>query len=213
MSFPIFISHLSLFPSSPACIRRKCGRATIGENYAVVTTSSRRRWLDETGHCEIFNWFRCWEAAAAFPIDRPRMRPPDGIPGTPGGFACGRRETLRENRHAVVGGTAILLRPRCQVCLADADVPRRTRRCKLDMDDKDNSSTVLPMKISSTIVIFSLIIHVCACARAHEYMMFPINEFSISMKSYIKIDNATHKKIGDLLVENIKIHRELIVTP
>lgn len=83
-------------------IRRKCGHATMGENYAVVS-SSRRKWPNM--NCEIFNWFRCWEPAVAFPIDRRECDCRTEFPGHPVGSLAVSRRRSKGNRHAVIGGS------------------------------------------------------------------------------------------------------------
>lgn len=46
-----------------------------------------------------------------------RMRPPNGIPGTPRGIACGQQETLQGESACGHRRITILLYPRCRVCL------------------------------------------------------------------------------------------------
>lgn len=57
------------------------------------------------GHCEIFNWFRCWEPAAAFPIDRRECDRRTEFPGHPVGSLAVCRRRFKGNRHAVIGGS------------------------------------------------------------------------------------------------------------
>jgi len=46
-----------------------------------------------------------------------RMRPPDGIPGTPGGIACGQQETLQGESACGHRRITILPCPQSRVCL------------------------------------------------------------------------------------------------
>lgn len=60
---------------------------------------------EPTGHCEIFNWFRCWEPVAAFPIDRRECDRRTEFPGHPLGSLAVSRRRSKGNRHAVIGGS------------------------------------------------------------------------------------------------------------
>lgn len=104
-SLTSFLNILVILHKFHRVIRRKCDHTTIGENYAVMTTSSRRKWPNTSGQvtCEIFNWFRCWEPAAAFPIDRRECDRLTKFPGHPVGSLAVRRRRSKGNRHAVIG--------------------------------------------------------------------------------------------------------------
>lgn len=157
----LFDSLLPFFyiPTAPHkflrwAIRRKCGHATMGENYAVVTTSSRRKWLNMNGR-----------VTARYLIDLGAESQPRPFPSTVENATAGRnsRDTRRDRlRSAGDASRGIGMRssedhnPSMSSAPGlswSADALLFARRYSSNTDHVDNSSIPFEWKIIENVIL------------------------------------------------------------